>query len=810
MPISPLLECVVGLLSAGMQGMSMMERGGRRRRNPYDVDVCTRKHMEHVVQSKQGTSGREIHLLANFFRLNSRPNWLVHQYHVEFTPEMYSSKLRYALVNSQTQLLGTSIAFEGSILYSLTKLGKKVEEVFTKTRKGEDVKITFTLTSSFPPSSTSTLHLYNIIFKRILRLMDMQQVGRHYYNPKEPIIVPQHRLMIWSGFATAILSYESCVMLCMDLSHKILRNDTVLDIMYNLYEQTTNEGFHDACTRDLVGQIILTRYNNRTYRVDDIEWDRNPQMLFKKTDGSEISYVDYFMQHYNQSVTDMSQPLLVSRVRRRNPQGGASTEMVLHLLPEFSFLTGLSDKIRSDYNVMRELAQHTRVDPQQRSAVLQRFMDCINSNKDVKEMMNNWGLAFDKGLVNLSSRVLPTERLSQNGHTYSYNPNAAEWSRECRGLRLISAVSLTDWILVFARRCKDGARTLMQFLCRVGPPMGMNISPAIMVEVDDRTEAFLRAFQQHITSSTQMVMCLLPSNRPDKYSAVKRYLCVERPIPSQCVVARTISRPHTVMSIATKIAVQMNCKLGGELWEVEIPLKDLMVIGVDTYHDNSLRGSSIAGFVASLNGRLTRWYSRAILQHPGQELTDGLKVCINAAVKKWSSVNQKLPSRVVLYRDGVGDGQLAMVVNYEIPQLLDCLYALSENFQPRVTVVVVKKSGNARFFAKMNSGLGNPPPGTVIDSLVTRPEWYDFYVISQSVRQGTVSPTHYNVVFDTSFMKPDHMQRLTYKMCHLYYNWPGIIRVPAPCLYAHKLAFLVGQSIHREPSLLLSDRLFYL
>lgn len=38
----------------------------------------------------------------------------------------------------------------------------------------------------------------------------------------------------------------------------------------------------------------------------------------------------------------------------------------------------------------------------------------------------------------------------------------------------------------------------------------------------------------------------------------------------------------------------------------------------------------------------------------------------------------------------------------------------------------------------------------------------------------------------------------------------GVIRVPAPCQYAHKLAFLVGQSIHREPNLVLSDRLYYL
>lgn len=49
---------------------------------------------------------------------------------------------------------------------------------------------------------------------------------------------------------------------------------------------------------------------------------------------------------------------------------------------------------------------------------------------------------------------------------------------------------------------------------------------------------------------------------------------------------------------------------------------------------------------------------------------------------------------------------------------------------------------------------------------------YDFFVVSQSVRQGTVTPTHFNVICDNSGLKPDHIQRMTYKMCHLYYNWP--------------------------------------
>ena len=33
--------------------------------------------------------------------------------------------------------------------------------------------------------------------------------------------------------------------------------------------------------------------------------------------------------------------------------------------------------------------------------------------------------------------------------------------------------------------------------------------------------------------------------------------------------------------------------------------------------------------------------------------------------------------------------------------------------------------------------------------------------------------------------------QISYKLTHMYYNWPGTVRVPAPCQYAHKLAYQV-------------------
>lgn len=40
----------------------------------------------------------------------------------------------------------------------------------------------------------------------------------------------------------------------------------------------------------------------------------------------------------------------------------------------------------------------------------------------------------------------------------------------------------------------------------------------------------------------------------------------------QVINSRTISQQQKLRSVTQKIALQMNCKLGGELWALEIPL----------------------------------------------------------------------------------------------------------------------------------------------------------------------------------------------------------------------------------------------
>ncbi|KAK2155427.1 hypothetical protein NP493_2079g00007 [Ridgeia piscesae] len=789
-----------------MAAMSI-EPGGGDRRNRFEYFEERTTRPEHV-KDKRGTAGGSIGVLSNFFQLKQAPDFHMFQYHVDFSPDIENKNMRQRLVKEHRELLGKARAFDGMLLFMARKLEQPVTEVYSTMRDNTKVRITITFVTEVPPNSPTMLQMFNIIFRRILNMIDMKQIGRHYYSPESGVTIPQHKLEVWPGFVTSISQYEHSIMLMADISHKILRSNTVLDVMYEMYN-TGMRDFHGECSKKLIGEIVLTRYNNKTYRVDDIDWEKNPDDKFKTFDGSEISFVDYYKKHHNIDVRDGKQPLLVSRPKKKDIRRGMDGPILL--LPELCTLTGLSEEVRSDFHVMKDLATHTRIAPEGRYQTLSNFIEKINKNPEVKEEMSRWGLAFDRDLLSIQARVLPPEKIRQRGQVYDYKPADADWSREMRGHELEQCVPLDQWIMLFTRRDAPKAHDFLQSLGRVGPPMGIRVNKPVMCELpDDHTQTYLRTLEDQVGPNTQMAVCLLPTNKKDRYDAIKKFCCVTHPVPSQVIVGRTLAKKQMLMSVATKIAIQLNCKLGGDVWCVEIPLKNLMVVGIDCYHDSAKKGRSIGAFIASMNSKLTRYYSRCTFQHTMQELMDGLKVCMQASLKKYNEINGCLPERIVIYRDGVGDGQLNAVIDHEIPQLKECFKALGADYNPRLAVVIVKKRINARFFAKAGQRLNNPPPGTVIDDHVTRKEWYDFFLVSQSVRQGTVTPTAYNVVVDSSGMKPDHMQRLTYKLCHLYYNWPGTIRVPAPCQYAHKLAFLVGQSLHQDPSLALADKLYYL
>lgn len=66
------------------------------------------------------------------------------------------------------------------------------------------------------------------------------------------------RLELLPGFATAIQQYEKQIMLCAEVTHKVLRTETVHDLLEDLYGRNPNS-FTDMAIKSLVGEIVLTK-----------------------------------------------------------------------------------------------------------------------------------------------------------------------------------------------------------------------------------------------------------------------------------------------------------------------------------------------------------------------------------------------------------------------------------------------------------------------------------------------------------------------------------------------------------------------
>merc|ERR1711874_442548 len=195
------------------------------------------------------------------------------------------------------------------------------------------------------------------------------------------------------------------------------------------------------------------------------------------------------------------------------------------------------------------------------------------------------------------------------------------------------------------------------------------------------------------------------------------------------------------------------------------------------------------------------YYSSVVIQKQGQEIIDALKIAFLQSLIRYHDANNCFPEVVVVFRDGVGDSQMNTVTAHEGQQFMNAFKVSSDSgsdsdsdsdssssgdsdelrkrfkelrpkdYNPRFVYIVVQKRISTRIMMSQGRDVVNPPPGTILDHSVTR---------------------------------------FAYKLTHMYFNWPGTVRVPAPCQYAHKLVDLVGEHLHGQPSQELNDKLYFL
>jgi eukaryotic translation initiation factor 2C len=128
------------------------------------------------------------------------------------------------------------------------------------------------------------------------------------------------------------------------------------------------------------------------------------------------------------------------------------------------------------------------------------------------------------------------------------------------------------------------------------------------------------------------------------------------------------------------------------------------------------------------------------------------------------------PHRILFYRDGVSEGQFGEVSLQEVQSLKNTLKALG-CANTKLTFLIVNKRHGIRFFAQNSQDAdrkGNVLAGTVVDSGITHPFEFDFYLNSHQGLQGTSRAAHYHVLYDENNFTADQLQEITYRSCYLY------------------------------------------
>ena len=117
---------------------------------------------------------------------------------------------------------------------------------------------------------------------------------------------------------------------------------------------------------------MITHYNRRTYRVDEIDFQQSPLSEFTKDDGTTMTLKEYYKTRWNVNIQHDDQPLLVSYPRKKDKNKGITDK--IFLIPELCFMTGLTDAMRKNFQLMKRLSVHLHMNPSDRKQRLDDFI----------------------------------------------------------------------------------------------------------------------------------------------------------------------------------------------------------------------------------------------------------------------------------------------------------------------------------------------------------------------------------------------------------------------------------------------------
>ncbi|KRZ66081.1 Protein argonaute-3, partial [Trichinella papuae] len=782
---------------------------------------------ELVKRPEYGTVGKPIKLACNYFPLIKlqKGDLVVNRYHID---------IQHPLKRSDIFGDPFKLAYDGrSTLFTVDKLRLKQHS-----EEAVPEKFSFKTIRENKPSEVSILikptGLVHLDFKTAESgLLDEREKGpiqfldillsksfkavknSFYFIPKSASFDVKYGIDLWRGlFISARVIDGFRLAINIDVSHSCFyKHQSLINLICDILNGDEHKPrFHpslfEISTRiqlehlpllipKLKGVSIHTTHRNqdRIYHIKDICGTAR-SVVFEK-DGKKVSIAEYFRDAYG-PLKYPNLPLV---------QVGSKSKAIYFPveLCQVAKCQRYDKKLKAFQ--MKSIIRFASTEAPTR---IQRCIDLVQkSNFNSDPFLKSFGVQIKPEPIMVSGRVLPPPRLEygkeNGGRQIILTPKDGAWNSN--EFKFFESAYCESY--VFASFLAENKTSMLQEFCleivrtcrSTGIEMPDNPKFYEQAGENDSVEMVLKRIADKCDSNgikCDLVFVALFSS--EQYAEVKSCGDITFGLVTQCLLPKTIKEVAVKKSYSTmlNIAMKINMKIGGintkllkdEVVDNYLYKNNTLVIGVDVVHPSAAETHlpSIAAVVGNVDISVTKFHASVKIQPAKQELITGFVDQFLERLVEYFDVNGSPPKNIIVFRDGVSEGQFMQVLEEELLALRRACKSFASNYRPLITFIVVQKRHHARFVccdeaAARGSGK-NIPAGTVIDRVVTSPDEYDFFLCSHHGIQGTSRPTRYYVLFDESNMDANTMQSITYYLCHLYGRCTRSVSIPAPVYFA--------------------------
>ncbi|TVY52831.1 Protein argonaute 1B [Lachnellula cervina] len=460
----------------------------------------------------------------------------------------------------------------------------------------------------------------------------------------------------------------------------------------------------------------------------------------------------------------------------------------------------------------------------------------LGLNPQANAMTARFGLTIGTSLITVAARILAPPAIKYKDARQketSLVPRFGSWNMA--NVKFHTGSHLGKWTSIVFTSTRRGAsfgvnhvmptiKHFGEFLTRSGinatgmipaTPPEIGLVDGDDVGNDKKIEGIIKAmYAAKINPRPNFILCVIPYNDVAIYNSIKNFADTKAGIHTVCVVAPKFMKEQRQDQYFGNVSLKFNLKAGGINQTLD-PAKlgvvsegRTMVVGLDVTHPSP--GSkdsapSVAGIVASVDKVLGQWPADFRIQESRKETVSGLYDMFLGRLNLWEKKNKNLPENIIVYRDGVSEGQYQLLLDQELPQIRNACrqkypaQATKSGF-PKISIIVCGKRHHTRFYPTTEANAdrsSNCEPGTVVDRGVTEVSGWDFFIQPHACLQGTARPGHYYVILDEIFRgrqvkaplqnPADSLEDLTFNMCHLFGRATKAVSLCPPAYYADLL-----------------------